>query len=105
MKRIYLATLLTAVSLSSPLALADGAHHADTGKRSATAMTENDKQMQMGRMQETMLRMHEQMHRIMEARNPQEREHLMKEHAKMMQDHMQMMQGMMGGGMMGHGRM
>lgn len=105
MKKIFLTTLLTSLSLSSPLALADGAHHADQGKKPATAMSENEKQMQMSKMQEAMLRMHEQMHRIMDAKNPQEREQLMKEHAKMMQDHMQMMQGMMGGGMMGHGKM
>ena len=104
MKKIFFATLLT-LSLSSSMALADGAHHADMGKRPATAMTENDKQMQMSKMQEAMLRMHEQMHRIMDAKNPQEREQLMKEHTKMMQDHMQMMQSMMGGGMMGHGKM
>ncbi len=66
------------------------------GKKPATAMTDSEKQMHMGKMQDAMLRMHEQMHKIMDAKNPQEREKLMQEHTKMMQDHMDMMQGMMG---------
>ena len=82
-----------------------GADGMGTGKKPATAMTDNEKQMQMGKMQEAMLRMHEQMHKIMAAKNPQEREQFMQEHTKMMQDHMRMMQNMMGGGMMGHGKM
>lgn len=102
MKKLLLTTLLTTLSLSTALTLADEAHHADKGKKPTAAMTDNEKQMQMGKMQEPMLRMHEHMHKIMDAKNPQEREQLMKEHAKMMQDHMQMMQGMMGG-KMSHG--
>ena len=75
------------------------------GNKPATAMTDNEKQMQMGKMQETMLQMHEQMHKIMDAKDPQEREQLTQEHTKMMQDHMRMMQGMMGkGGMMDAGQ-
>lgn len=61
----------------------------DMGTKPATAMTDSEKQMQMGKMQESMLKMHEQMHKIMDAKNPQEREQLM-------QEHMNMMQGMMG---------
>ena len=72
----------------------------DMGKKPATAMTDSEKQMHMGKMQDAMLRMHEQMHKIMDAKNPQEREKLMQEHTKMMQDHMDMMQGMMGNGAM-----
>ncbi len=72
----------------------------DMGTKPATAMTDSEKQMQMGKMQEAMLRMHEQMHKIMDAKNPQEREQLMQEHMKMMQEHMSMMQGMMGKGAM-----
>ena len=105
MKKSLLIALLATLPLSASLALADDAHHPDKDKKPATTMTDKDKQMQMGKMQETMLRMHEQMHKIMDAKNPQEREQLMQEHAKMMRDHMQMMQGMMGGGMMGHGKM
>lgn len=70
--------------------------------KSAMPMSDNDNQVQMGKMQESMLQMHEQMHKIMDAKDPQKREQLTQEHAKMMQDHMRMMHGMMGkGGMMG----
>jgi len=88
-KSLLIATLLT-LPLSTSLAWADEAHHSDKDKIPVTTMTDKDKQMQMGKMQEHMLRMHEQMHKIMDAKNPQERERLMQEHAKMMQ-------GMMGG--------
>lgn len=101
MKKSLLIALLATLPLSTSLAFADDAHHSDKDKKPATAMTDNEKQMQMGKMQEAMLRMHEQMHKIMDAKNPQEREQLMQEHSKMMQDHMRMM----GGGMMGHGKM
>lgn len=103
-KSLLIAALLT-LPLSTSLAWADEAHHSDKDKMPVTTMTDKDKQMQMGKMQEHMLRMHEQMHKIMGAENPQEREQLMQEHSKMMQDNMQMMQGMMGGGMMGEGMM
>ena len=103
-KSLLIAALLT-LPLSTSLAWADEAHHSDKDKMPVTTMTDNDKQMQMGKMQEHMLRMHEQMHKIMDAKNPQEREQLMQEHSKMMQDNMQMMQGMMGEGMMGKGEM
>ena len=105
MKKSLLTALLATLPLATSVALADDAHHPDKSKKPATAMTDSEKQMQMGKMQEAMLRMHEQMHKIKDAKNPQEREQLMQEHAKMMQDHMRMMQGMMGGGMMGHGKM
>ena len=101
MKKSILIALLTAFPLSIPLAFADDTHHAGDDKKPAVAMSEQGKQMQMGKMQENMLKMHEQMHKIMDAKNPQERERLMQEHAKMMEGNMQMMQGKMGGGMKG----
>ena len=101
MKKSLLIAVLATLPLSTPLAWADDTHHSDKDKKPAVTMTDKDKQMQMGKMQENMLRMHEQMHKIMDAKNPQERERLMQQHSKMMQD-MPMMQGMMGGhGMMG----
>lgn len=104
MKKSLLIAVLAALPLSISLALAEDAHHADKSKKPTSAMADNEKQMQMGKMQEAMMKMHEQMHKVMDAKNPQEREHLKQEHAKMMQDHMQMMQGMMGD-KMGHGKM
>ena len=101
MKKSLLIAVLTILPLSMPLAWADETHHAGDDKKPATGMTEQGKQMQMGKMQENMLKMHEQMHKIMDAKNPQDRERLMQEHSKMMQDSMQMMQGMMGGKMGG----
>ncbi len=101
MKSTLLIAVLATLPLSMPLAWAEDAHHPDQDKKPPTAMTDKDKQMQMGKMQENMLRMHEQMHKIMVAKNPQERERFMQEHSKMMQDNMRMM----GGGMMGHGTM
>lgn len=105
MKSTLLMAVLATLPLSMPLAWAEDAHHPDQDKKPPTAMTDKDKQMQMGKRQEHMLRMHEQMHKIMAAKNPQERERFMQEHSKMMQDNMRMMGGMMGGGMMGHGTM
>lgn len=102
-KSLLIAALLT-LPLSTSLAWAE-AHHSDKDEMPATTMTDKDKQMQMGKMQEHMLRMHGQMHKIMDAKNPQERQELMQEHSKMMQENMQMMQGMTGGGMMGGGMM
>lgn len=96
MKKSLLIAVLATLPLSMSLAWADESHHPDKDKKPATAMTDKDKKMQMGKMQESMLKMHEQMHKIMDAKNPQERERLMQEHSKMMQDNMQMMQGMMG---------
>ena len=106
MKKSLLIPVLAAVSLSSPLAWADEAHHADKDMKPAMTMAGKDKpmqmdKMQMDKMQENMLLMHEKMHKIMEAKNPQERERLMQEHSKMMQDNMRMMHGMMGQGKMG----
>ena len=97
MKKLFLIAVLATLPLSVSLSRAEDAHHSDKNKEPAVAVTEKDKQMQMGKMQENMLRMHEQMHKVMDAKNPQERERLMQEHAKMMQDSMRMMQGMMGG--------
>lgn len=96
MKKTLLITALVTLPLFTPLAWADDTHHSDKDKKPAAAMTEKDKQMQIGKMQESMLRVHEQMHKIMDAKNPQEREKLMQEHAKMMQDNMRMMHGMGG---------
>ena len=104
MKKALLITVLAILPLSMPLAWAEDAHHPQD-KKPATAMTDKDKQMQMGKMQENMLRMHEQMHKIMQSKDPKDREKLMQEHSKMMQDNMHMMQGMKGGGMMGQGKM
>jgi len=107
MKKLLLIAVLATLPLSLPLAWADEAHHSDKDKKPVAAMTDKDKQMQMGKMQEHMLQMHEKMHKIMDAKNPQEREKLMQEHAKMMQDNMRMMHGMgakggkMDGGMKG----
>jgi len=102
MKQSLLIAVLATLPLSTPLAWAEEAHHSDKDKKPATAMTDKDKQMQMGKMQENMLRMHEQIHKVMDAKNPQEREQLLEVHSKMMQDNMHMMQDMMGGGgMMG----
>lgn len=96
MKKSLLITVLITLPLFTPLAWADDTHHSDKDKKPASAMTEKDKQMQMGKMQENMMRMHEHMHKVMDAKNPQERERLMQQHSKMMQD-TPMMQGMMGG--------
>lgn len=100
MKKLFLLSALAIPTLCIPPSWAEETHHSDKDKKPATAMTEKDKQLQMGKMQESMLRMHEQMHKIMDTKNPQEREKLMQEHAKMMQD-MHMMQGKMGS----HGKM
>jgi hypothetical protein len=105
MKKALLIAVLATLSLSMPLAWADETHHSDQDKKPATAMTDKDKQMQMGKMQKNMLGMHEQMHKIMRSKDAKEREKLMQEHAQMMQDNMHMMHGMMGGGMMGQGTM
>lgn len=105
MKKTILVAVLATLPLSMSLAWAEEAHHADPGKTPTTAMTDKDKQMQMGKMQESMLRMHEQMHKIMQSSDAKEREKLMQEHAEMMQDHMRMMHGMKSGGMMEHGAM
>ncbi len=105
MKKALLIAVLATLPLSTPLAWADESHHAGQDKKPATAMTDKDKQMQMGKMQENALRMHEQMHKIMQSSDAKEREKLMQEHSKMMQDNMRMMHGMKGGGMMEHGMM
>ena len=105
MKKSLLITVLITLPLFTPLAWADDTHHSDKDKKPATTMTDKDKQMQMGKMQENMLRMHEQMHKIMDTKNPQEREKLMQEHSKMMRDNMRMMHDMKSGGMMGQGMM
>lgn len=96
MKKSLLIAVLATLPLSMPLAWADDSHHPENDKKPATAMTDEDKQMQMGKMQESMLKMHGQMHKIMDAKDPQEREQLMQENTKMMQGHMQMMRSMMG---------
>ena len=96
MKKSFLIAVLVTLPLSMPLAWAEEDHHFDKDKKPAKTMTDKDKQMQMGKMQESMLRMHDQMHKITDAKNPQERARLTQEHSKMMQDHMQMMHGMMG---------
>lgn len=103
MKKSLLIAVLATLPLSMPLAWADDSHHSDKDKKPATAMTDKDKEMQMGKMQENMLKMHKQMHKIMDAKDPQERERLMQEHREAMQQHMQSMtdEGMMGHGMMG----
>jgi hypothetical protein len=101
MNKSLLIAVLATLPLFTPLAWAEETHHPDQDKKPATTMTDKDKQMQMGKMQENMLRMHEQMHKIMQSKDAKERERMMQEHSKMMQDSMQMMQGMMGGGMMG----
>tara|TARA_R110002124_G_scaffold157331_1_gene324361 strand:+ start:263 stop:619 length:357 start_codon:yes stop_codon:yes gene_type:complete len=95
--------LITGVAFAIPAYAEkhEEASHPDQVKKSATTMTDMDKQMQMGKMQEKMLRMHEQMHKIMQSKDTKEREKLMQEHAKMMQNHMSMMQGMMGGDVKG----
>ena len=97
MKKALLIAVLASLPLSMPLAWADDSHHSGQDKKPATAMSDKDKQMQMGKMQENMLRMHEQMHKIMQSKNAKDRERHMQEHSKMMQDNMSMMQGMMGG--------
>ena len=99
-KSIHIAALATLL-FSTSLTWAEEAHHPDQDKKSATTMTDKDKQMQMGEMQKKMLRMHEQMHKIMQSKDAKEREKLMQEHAKMMQKNMSVMQGMMGSEMMG----
>lgn len=96
MKKSFLIAALVSLPLSLSQVWAEEAHHAGQDKKPATTMTDKDKPMHMGKMQEQMLRMHEQMHKIMDAKNPQEREQLMQEHSKMMHDHMQMMKGMKG---------
>ncbi len=57
-----------------------------------------NREKQMGMMQESMLKMHEQMHKIMDAKNPQEREWLTQAHRQVLRQHMQVMKdsGMMG---------
>jgi hypothetical protein len=105
MKKSLLIAVLASLSLSMPLAWAEEAHHSGQDEKPATAMTDKDKQMQMGKMQENMLRMHEQMHKIMQSKGAKEREKHMQAHAKMMQDNMRMMHGMMDCGMMEQGKM
>lgn len=101
MNKLLFIAVLTTLPLSMPFVWAEDAHHSGMDKSPASTMTDKDKQMQMGKMQEHMFRMHEQMHKIMDAKNPQDRERLMQEHSKMMQDGMHM-KGMMGDhGMMG----
>lgn len=85
MNKLLFIAVLTTLPLSMPFAWAEDAHHSGMDKSPASTMTDKDKQMQMGKMQEHMFRMHEQMHKIMDAKNPQERERLMQEHSKMMQ--------------------
>ena len=85
MKKSLLIAVLATLPLFTPFAWAEEAHHSDQDKKPATTMTEKDKQMQMGKMQENMLRKHEQMHKIMDAKNPQERVRLLQEQSKMMQ--------------------
>lgn len=97
MKKALLIVVLATLPFSIPLSWADDAHHTDMDKKLASTMTDKDKQMQMAKMQESMLRMHEKMHKIMQSKDVNEREELMQEHSKMMQDNMSMMQGMMGG--------
>ena len=103
MKKSLLIAVLATLPLSMPLAWADEVHHSDKDKKPATVMTDKDKQMQMGKMQESMLKMHEQMHKIMDAKNPQEREELVQTHRELMRQHMQSMKdgGMVGQGMTG----
>lgn len=104
MKKSLLIALLAVLPLSAPLARADSTHHTDKDSKSAMPMTEKNKQMEMGKMQENMLKMHTQMHKIMDAKDPQERERLMQENMQTMKDNMQMMQMMhskMGQGKMG----
>ena len=96
MKKSLLIAVLATLPLSTPLAWAGETYPSDKDKKPAAAVTEKDKQMQMGKMQEKMLQMHEQMHKIMQSKDAKERERLMQEHSKMMQDYMPMMQGMMG---------
>ena len=97
MKKTFLMAVLVALPLSMQLAWAEDNHHSYKDKKPAQAMTDKDKQMQMAKMQESMLHMHDQMHKITDAKNPQERARLTQEHSKMMQEHMQMMHAMMGG--------
>tara|TARA_R110002094_G_C4922347_1_gene211722 strand:+ start:2874 stop:3167 length:294 start_codon:yes stop_codon:yes gene_type:complete len=96
MKKSILIAILATLSFSTPLTWAEEGHDPYQVNKPATTMTDKDKQMQMGKMQEKMLRMHEQMHKIMQSKDAKEREKLMQEHAQMMQDHMSMMQGMKG---------
>lgn len=97
MKKELLKAILVTLPLFTSYAMAEvETHHtANMENQPVTIMTDKEKQMQMGKMQENMLRMHEQMHKIMNAKTPQERERLMKEHSEMMPDGMHMMQGMM----------
>ena len=95
MKNSILIAALASLFLSMPLVLADDSHHSGD-KKSATAMTDKDKQMRMEKMQEHMLKMHAQMHKIMEAKTPEERKQLMDEHMKMMKDGKHGMHGMKG---------
>lgn len=99
MKKLFLLSALTIPTLCTPISWAEEAQTSDRDRKSSTNLTDKDKQMQMGKMQENMLRMHEQMHKIMETKNPQEREKLMQEHAKMIQD-----THMMEGRMSSHGK-
>ena len=105
MKQALLMAVLVSLPLSMPLAWADDAHHPAPDKKpaTATATPDQDKPMQMGKMQDNMLRMHEQMHKIMQTKDTKEREKLMQEHSKMMQDNMRMMHGHGDCGMMGSG--
>lgn len=95
-KSVLIAVLAT-LPLSASLAWAAETASPDKDMKPVATMTEKDKQLQMGKMQEKMLRMHEQMHKIMQSKDANERERLMQEHSKMMQDSMPMMQGMMSG--------
>ena len=97
MKKSVLIAVLATLPLSASLAWAAETASPDKDMKPVATMSEKDKQMQTGKMQEKMLRMHEQMHKIMQSKDANERERLMQEHSKMMQDNMPMMQGMMSG--------
>lgn len=58
MKKSLLMAVLVTLPLSLPLSWADETHHSDKGNKPIATMTDKEKQMRMGKMQEHMLQMH-----------------------------------------------
>ncbi len=93
MKSAITASLLAALTLTAPAALA--AENATKPMAGKPMGMMDDKQM--AQMQDNMKRMQQQMDKIHQTKDPKERQKLMQEHMQAMQTNMQMMRGMGGG--------
>lgn len=102
MKMAMLITVLSGLVLSTTPVLAQPAAPAGKeaqAKSSAQSVAEFDKQMMQA--QENMKKMQEQMDKIRQTQDPQERQKLLQDHWTTMKGNMQTMHGMGGAGMMG----